>query len=253
MRTISFSLTCFFLLLFFTSYAQKDSVSVQPLRTNMYSFSAGYSNIDVSVLNQFLASSASGSFSNNFGVMGLQSINEFKRVVHGLTFQYGMSERHTQTNYAGIAGNDMEYYASSWNLLLEGGYSVISTKRIKLYPLGGVGIGSINANYERVNNLSIAQFSNNPGVQGQVTKYITCFDAALNVDFFMPSKHRSTSLITRGGIIGLRVGYTKGFGNGHWEFTGARVQENPSYNPGMFYARVHFGLYNTRPRRWLWQ
>lgn len=223
------------------SFAQ-DSVH---FKTKMLTISPGYAYADVSGLNRFLAPGTSG-FSQNFAVLGLESTTECRRFIYGATLQGGMSQTTTVTNYNAVAGNNMEYSASFLNAMLHGGYSIVSTKRIKFYPLLGAGFGGMNGNFSRIDNQTIAQFANDPGVQGRVTKYMACFDGSLGLDVLFPSKRWSENL---GSVLGIRVGYTQGVGIGNWQFASARIIENPTYNPGMVYAKLQIGLFRKYLKR----
>jgi hypothetical protein len=253
MKKNAFLLLCGLVLMGFTNVAfaqdkAKDTTATGPVKTKIMSFGFGYANVQVAALNQFLAQPTSGSFSQNFGVFGLQSTTECKRFIYGYTMQAGMSQKATISNYGGVAGRNMDYYGTFGNILMHGGYALVSTDRIKFYPIIGAGFGGVSAYYNSIDNMTIAQFGNNPGVQGEVSKYMACFDGALNLDLMMPSKRMSNEKATYGKAISLRVGYTQGVGTGNWMFKGARIIENPMYNPGIFYAKVQFGIYSKKAR-----
>jgi hypothetical protein len=234
----------------FAQTMTSDTAAVTgPVKTKIMSLGFGYANVQVSELTQnFLPAATSGSFSQNFGVFGLQSTTECKRFIYGHTLQVGMSQKGTILNYGGVAGSNMDYYGTFGNILMHGGYSLVSTDRVKFYPIIGVGFGGVSANYNSINNMSSTQFAANPGVEGTVTKYMACFDGALNLDLLMPSKRWSNDKASYGKTISLRVGYTQGLGVGNWMFKGARIIDNPTYNPGMVYAKVQFGMYSKKAR-----
>ncbi len=211
----------------------------------MFTINPGYAFADVSGLNRFLAPGTPGEFSEHFGLLGLQGTSECKRFMYGYTLQAGMSEKNTVSNYSSIPGNNMEYYARFGNLLFHGGYAIVSTERVKFYPLLGIGIGAMHGNFSRIDNLSGAQFANNPGVQGRVTKYMACFDGALSLDLLIPSKRWSEDG-RYGRVLGIRVGYTQGVGVDDWKFAGARILDNSSYNPGIAYAKLEFGVFRHK-------
>jgi len=250
-------LFCLLIGLNFTATAQSsstDSTSKGPVRTKMFTLSGGYALADVSALNQFLALSGSqDGFSQNFATFGLQSTAECKRFIYGYTLQVGMSQKKTISNYAGVIGQDLDYYATFGNFLIHSGYSIISTDHVKFYPIIGVGFGNMSANYNRIDNQHITQFASNPNLQGSLNKYMAYFDAALGLDFLMPSKrfskYHKDSNASFGRTIGLRVGYTQGVGVGNWMFKGGRIIENPTYNPGMFYAKLQVGVFGKRAKR----
>jgi hypothetical protein len=253
MKKNAFLLLCSLVVAGFTNFAQAQTTTdtaatTGPVKTKIMSFGFGYANLQVSALNQFLAQPTSGSFSQNFGVFGLQSTTECKRFIYGYTLQAGMSQKATISNYGGVAGRNMDYYGTFGNVLIHGGYSIVSTERVKFYPILGVGFGGVSANYNSIDNMTISQFGNNPGVEGSVSKYMACFDGALNLDLLMPSKRMSNDKATYGRALSLRVGYTQGLGVGNWTFKGARIIENPTYNPGMVYAKIQFGIYSKKAR-----
>lgn len=221
------------------SFAQDTIVILKPIKTKMLSISPGYAYADVSGLNNFVASGMPG-FSQHFAMLGLESTTEYKRFIYGATLQGGMSQTTTVANYASVFANNMEYNASYVNALLQGGYSIVSTDRIKFYPIIGAGFGRMSGNFDRIDNQTMAQFANDPGVQGRVSKYMACFDGALSLDVLFPSKRWNENL---GSVLGLRVGYTQAVGVGYWQFDGARIIENPTYNPGMVYAKLQFGIF----------
>ena len=136
-------LFCLLIGINFTGTAQintMDSTSTGPVRTKMITLSAGYALVDVSTLNQFLALSIPGDgFNQNFGVLGIESTTECKRFIYGCTFQAGMTQKKTISDYAGVAGQNLDYYAMYGNFLLHSGYSIISTDRVKFYPMLGAG------------------------------------------------------------------------------------------------------------------
>jgi opacity protein-like surface antigen len=253
MKKNAFLLLCCLVLIGFTNevFSQNTmtsdtTTSTGPVRTKIMSFGFGYANLQVADLNQFLAKPTSGSFSQNFGVFGLQSTTECKRFIYGYTLQAGMSQKGSISNYGGVAGRNMDYYGTFGNVLMHFGYSIVSTDRIKLYPIIGAGFGGVSANYNSTDDVNIDQFGKNPGVEGALTKHMVCFDGALNLDLLMPSKRWSNDKGSYGRTISIRTGYTKGLGVGDWRFKGARVTENPSYNPGMFYVKVQFGMFSKK-------
>lgn len=231
-----------------------DSISSGPVRTKMVTISPGFALVDVSALNQFLAlSGPKDGFSQNFGLLGIESTTECKRFIYGFTLQAGMSQKKTISDYAGVAGQNIDYYGTYGNFLIHSGYSIISTERVKFYPLIGIGFGRVSANYNRIENQHINNFAANPNLQGTVSKSIACFDAALSLDLLMQSnrfnKYHKDSKASYGRVLGIRVGYTQGVGVGNWMFKSGRIYENPTYNPGMFYAKVQFGIYSKRARK----
>jgi hypothetical protein len=219
----------------------------RPAKTKICTISPGFALIDVAAFDQFLISSpGSKGFSQNFGLLGLESITECKRFIYGFTLQAGMSQKNTIMNYAGVTGQNVDYYGTYGNFLLHSGYSIISTERVKFYPIVGVGFGSVSGNYSRIDNQTIAQFASNPGVGGSITKHMACFDGALGLDLLFPSRCKRDGEASFGRAIGLRVGYTQGMGVGNWRFAGARILENPTYNPGIMYVKLQFGMFCKR-------
>jgi hypothetical protein len=254
-KTTVFMLACCFFMSAFIieSTAQmrmKDSTTFTegPIKTRMFVISPGYAFIDVAAFDQFLAPSANAGFNQNFGTLALQYTAECRRFMYGWTIQMGMSPKRTIRDYAGVPGQNIEYYGTFGNILLQSGYSIVSTDRVKFYPILGVGFGGVNGNYNRVDNRTIAQFANNPNTEGTITKYMACFDGALSLDFLIPSRRYGDGVPSYGKVIGLRVGYTQGVGVGNWNFKGARVLENPNYNPGMVYAKIELGLFSRKSR-----
>ena len=233
------------------SFAQDTTVVVStgPIKTHMFTFGVGYSYLNgTAPLNTFLAPTTPEGFSQNFGILSLQHTTECKRFIYGWTLQAGMSQKVDVANYAGVAGQNMEYSASYGNVLMNFGYAIISTNRVKFYPIIGAGFAGINGNYNRTDDLTAAQFANNPNVSGSVSKYMMSFDGALALDLLMPSKRWSTPNSTKGHVIGLRVGYNQGIGVGNWTYAGAKITDNPGYNPQMFYVKLQFGLFGKKPK-----
>lgn len=245
---------CTFLFIL-NSFAQDTSVVIitpvetGPVKTKMFTLSLGYAYLlDAAGLDQFLAPGTPGGFNNHFGTFGIQSTNECKRWIYGYTLQAGMSMTETTTDYAGVADNNIEYYGTFGNFLINGGYAIANSDHVKFYPLLGAGVGMINANFSRIDNMTISQFSADPGVQGCATKYMACFDGALGLDFLISSKRWSDD-DKWGKVLGLRVGYAQGVGVNYWRFAGARIIENPSYNPGMIYGKILCGLYKRKTKK----
>jgi hypothetical protein len=237
----------------FNLFAQTDSTSAGSVKTKMLTISPGFAVVNVSALNQFLAlSGPKDGFSQNFGLLGIETTTECKRFIYGYTLQAGMSQKKTISDYAGVPGQNIDYYATYGNLLLHSGYSIISTERVKFYPMIGAGFGRVSANYNRIDNQHITNYATNPNLQGSVGKYMACFDAALSLDLLMSSNrfnsYHKESNASYGRVLGIRVGYTQGVGVGNWMFKSGRILENPTYNPGMFYAKVQFGIYSKRAR-----
>ncbi|HSZ25878.1 MAG TPA: hypothetical protein VK766_09180 [Cytophagaceae bacterium] len=245
---------CMMVLASAKSFAQSNEMdsTLRPSRLKMLTVSPGFAILDASGLNRFLAPGTNGSFGRNYGVLGFQKTSEYKRFIYGATFQGGMSQQTTVVNYAGVAGLNVDYNGAFGNFLLHGGYSIISTKRVKFYPMIGAGFGGVSANFTNIDNQSIANFANNPAMSGRVTKSMVCFDASLSLDLLFPSSRNwegKSSTTNFGRVVGIRVGYTQNLGMGDWRLDGARIIENPSYNPGMAYAKLQFGIYSNRSRR----
>ncbi|HVD97947.1 MAG TPA: hypothetical protein VNB90_07055 [Cytophagaceae bacterium] len=246
---VSMLLACCFVIGVSVSSIAQDTVVllkvIRPYKTKMFTVGAGYMYADVTGLNLFLAPGTPGGFNNNFGMLGLQYTTECKRFIYGWTLQGGMTQRNTVINYNAVPGNNIEYYASNADLLIHGGYSIVSTDRIKFYPMLGVGVGAMKGTFNRTDNMTRAQFAGDPTVSGTIAKYMGCLDASLSFDVLFPCKKWSEDG-RYGHVLGLRVGYTQGFGGDYWRFDGARILENPGYNPGMAYAKVQFGLFRKK-------
>ena len=217
--------------------------------TNWLTLHAGYVFMQNDALNQFLAYN-SPELNNNMGVLGLSGLMEYRRWIGGLTLQGGMSQPVTVNDYAGRNGQDYQLTSGFYNGLIHLGYAVVSTPMVKIFPILGVGGGRASARLMRT-NITQAQIVNNSAPQIntiEIGKGMAYFDLGLGIDFFnkmRPMEGMKTR--DQGGVIGLRIGYTQGIGLGNWGYNGDNnVSENPTYNPGMFYAKLVVGIFKTR-------
>lgn len=217
--------------------------------TNWISVHAGYAFMQNDALNQFLAYNAP-ELNNNMGVLGLSGLMEYKRWIGGLTLQGGMTRPVTVNDYAGNNGQDYQLTSGFYNGLIHLGYAVVNTPMVKIFAILGVGGGRASARLLRT-NINQAQIVNNNAPQNntiEIGKSMAYFDLGLGIDFFnrmRPMEGMKTR--DQGGVLGLRIGFTQGIGLGNWGYNGENnVSENPTYNPGMFYAKLVVGIFKTR-------
>jgi hypothetical protein len=216
--------------------------------TRWVTIQGGYAFMQNDVINQFLANNAPA-LNNNMGTLGISGLMEYKRWIGGITVQGGMSQPVTIDNYAGHPGQDYQLANGFYNGLLHLGYAVVNTPMMKIYPILGLGGGRASAQLVRTNISQASIVANNQPQNSnvQIGKAMAYIDLGIGFDFFHRMKPmEGNPRRNGGGVVGLRVGYSQGIGLGSWGYNGDNnVNENPTYNPGMFYAKLTVGVFRT--------
>jgi hypothetical protein len=240
-------------LLSYSSMAQDSTKVNRPHENDTFWFTlqAGYGYFQNGTLNQFLAP-GTPSLNTTLGILGLSLLRQHKRWIGGVTLQGGMSQPYTQNNYQGISGQDYQISNGFYNGLIHLGYALVNTDKFKLYPILGIGGGQAILQLTQTNisisNITTHALSSQTSTNAQIYKYVAYFDAGIGADFFLSKKseEEGRGKKSHGVVLGVKVGYTQGVGMGKWGFNNDNtISDNPSYNPGLFYAKIEVGLFKT--------
>ncbi len=122
---------------------------------------------------------------------------------------------------------------------LEVGYVALTTPRVQLYPVVGIGIGGYTIKIATVDtNLTFDELLLDPKRGIELKSGGMLLNACLNLDFFLV-KHDAS--LPYGLLTGLEIGYTYMPKVGDWEVGGEPVKDSPKTNLNTFYVRIKLG------------
>ena len=121
----------------------------------------------------------------------------------------------------------------------EMGYMALTTPRVQLYPVIGIGAGGYTINVAIADtNLTFDELLLDPKRGIKLKSGGMLLNACLNLDFFL-NKHDGP--LPYGLLTGLEVGYTYMPKVKVWEVADEPIKESPKTNLNTFYVRVKLG------------
>ncbi len=201
--------------------------------------SGGYANIDAEALQKLMPANANV-VKNNFSAMGFGGSHHIKGFVIGINGDFLKSGSSTKDRFNKNTG-DVTSKIKMIKGTLNFGYTVIDTRKIKLFPTVGVGHSRLDLNITDEGDLTLDQLTNGE-MQGNeynlVLKNIL-FDFGLNFNFIHGKEKEG---ITKGFLKGIRVGYQYGLESNNWKHEGGELTDAISYSPNGLYAQMTIGF-----------
>jgi len=195
-------------------------------------FNIGYGYMDVSKLNVFIPENTS-KFKNSMLLVGGSGhiiIENF--VIGGSGF--------------GIIGDEIKTDSFKVNLngglgTFDVGYVLINKKRLKFYPMLGIGRGGFGLQILSNKNLSIDHVVKNPGQEINISQSNFVADVSLNLDIIPFLKYNELENSYGGFMTGIKIGYIYSLPSSDWEYAGGDINGGPNFGYKMFYFKLILG------------
>ena len=195
-------------------------------------FAFGWRQVDVDELNVVLKGKGYPAFSDGYFLLGGggHAVIRYNLIVggegHGLVRrqQSGLARR---TSISGGYG------------FFNVGYSLYRTDELRVYPLLGLGGGSLQLDISERAVTSFGQILDDPGRSAQVSTGGLLLDLALGADYLLALREDKDS--QSGMVFGLRAGYTWAPLKGEWRLAEADVAEGPPAGIEGAYVRLVIG------------
>ena len=121
------------------------------------------------------------------------------------------------------------------------GYTVVNQDRIKLFPMLGIGGGSMELRISEDSGVSLGDIVSDPGREVSLSVGNVILDFALGMDY-LPYWEVEENGQEGGGIkTGIRIGYMLGFNNDKWEYGGGEIGGAPNFGLSSFYVKLVIG------------
>jgi hypothetical protein len=192
--------------------------------------SLGYGYMDVSKLHVFVPDKVSR-FSNHHFIVGGSGFAIRNKFVYGVT------------GYA-ITGDLID--TDSINVSLNGGvgtfdfgYLFLDKKKIKIYPMIGIGGSGFGMHIVKNKDVSVSHISNNPDQEIKISKGGFVADLSLNINI-TPSRDEKDNSCA-GIMTGLKVGYVYSLPSSDWRFSGGDIIGGPNFGLNMVYVKLILG------------
>jgi len=193
----------------------------------------GRSTIDIGDLNEKLESKGYTKLSDSFfsvGGGGYGIINN--RVIIGGEGHGLLGDEVTSGNYK----NSLYIGYGFFNL----GYIVYSVKDLRVYPLLGIGGGTMNLKIaEKVTSLSFNDILDNPKRKVELTTGGFLLNVAFGADYLLKLSEDERG--KAGFLLGLRAGYTFAPFTGNWNMDDIEISGAPEIGITGPYIRLLFG------------
>jgi len=225
--------TILFLLIYIPGIYAQDSRRGDTLQImGMGGFALGYGYMNVSKLHSFIPEN-SHKFSNNMvlvGGAGHSIINHL--VVGGGGFGLIGDAINTDSIKASIGGG----FGS-----LDIGYLIINKKKMKLYPMIGLGAGGFGLQILSNNRFSIGNKIKEPGKEMNINQNTFISDISLNLDLIPFIKNDESQNSYGGFLTSLRLGYIYSFPKSKWKFSDNEIIYGPKFGMNMIYFKLIIG------------
>jgi hypothetical protein len=219
------------LLLFATALkAQEKLTSIGKIGVG--GFTIGYGNLDVSKLQNFVAGDVP-TFENNQLLLGITGHTFINNLVLGLSGNAIMA--------SDVKTTTLKIKSTGGQGTINFGYLILNKEKVKIYPLIGVGGSSYGLQISQNQNLSVADIVSNPGRELSINQTGIVLDGSLNMNIISPLRSNGKEGESKGFMAGLQVGYTYGFPNSNWTYSGGDVTNGPNFGLNMFYAKLILG------------
>ena len=218
---------------FLATFLLLSQFSIGQRLDGSFSFSAGYLNLDNSEFQSFLAPQFK-ELSAHYGLIGGSGYIMLGDFLVGATGQ-------------AIFGPEIEHGTQKVELLggmgfANLGYAFVNTDRLKIYPMMGIGGGTIGMLKSNHGDLEMDEILDNSLGEMKVSIRNLMMDFSAGLDFSPYWKiHRNNK---SGGALnlGLRAGYIFGAENNHWVYRGGEVLGGPDFGMSSFYVKVLVGV-----------
>lgn len=193
-------------------------------------FMIGGSRLDLDGLNAALERAGYSRFPGSFLTVGVGGHALIGRLVLGAEGQGMMGKRGS--------GRDSKTVISGGCGFFDIGYVVHSGRGLLVYPLFGVGAGSINLKISGRETALFEEVLANPGRSARLQKSGPLMQIAVGADRWLGPAGRGDR---SGFFIGVRAGYVFAPAKGAWELEGTEIKGGPGVGWTGPYLRISIG------------
>ena len=201
--------------------------------------SAGAASLSVAPLNAFLANSGFASVSRQGVSIGLNGYYAFGRALLGADLSRATIRE------AGL-NNGRTDNAAATQAVVTAGYALLSTPRLTVYPVLGVGTGRFtvdlrdNAGGTAASNPqpTFAEAVQRPGTATTLTGNHLVFNVGIGQDYFLVRRSATESGI----VVGFRAGLAVAPNRTTWSSAGRTVIAGPDASAGGPFLRIVVGI-----------
>lgn len=124
------------------------------------------------------------------------------------------------------------------DVLLNAGYAVVKTEKVRAYPLVGFGPGLSFFNIVPEESISAAQIATDPRREANLFLLSPVFDFGLGLDVSFKNKPGKEEKFA----LGLKIGYKLALDSSNWKYgMSTEVSDAPEYGPSGFYFSLLVG------------
>jgi hypothetical protein len=194
--------------------------------------SAGVSSMNTHVFNVYTPKYMP-QFKQNQFLLGAEGFGCFKRCIIGFSASIGKGDK--------IQNDTFSYALSGGSLSFNWAYKIHTSSKWYMFPMISTGVSAYGIGIDR----KIAPYQSemvtysNRSLNIRNAGIIT--DVSMNIFRLCPASTPKTNNKHRHASIGLKVGYTYGFKNSSWTYTGGSVTEGPRFGVRMMYLKLIIG------------
>jgi len=123
------------------------------------------------------------------------------------------------------------------------GYTLVNQDKIKVFPMLGIGGGSMELRISEHKDVSVNEIIQEPSREITLEVGNFLLDFSLGLDY-IPRIHMAKNGKEGGGFkTGVRVGYMLGFNSDNWNYGGGDVNGAPNFGLNSFYVKMVIGGY----------
>ena len=195
-------------------------------------FTIGYGYLDVSALQVFVPENVKD-FRNDHLVIGGAG--------HGIVDRFVIGGSGFGMIGDGITTDSLKISLGGGLGTFDFGFLLLSSEKLKIYPLIGIGGGGYGINIARNKNVTVNDVLENPGQEINLGTGGFVADVSLNINFIPVFSYNEIEDAYGGFMTGLKVGYIYSLPSSSWSFTGGDVVNGPDFNLSMLYAKIIIG------------
>ena len=194
-------------------------------------FQVGYTALDLDALNQTLRAEGISEFEEGFYTLGGGGHVERDRFLIG-------GEGHAMLEQSETSGGFKRRLSGGYGFF-DLGYLVVRTDRVRVFALGGMGVGGVGLTAEERSVASFEEVLEEPRRGSTLSTGGFLFQLAAGADHIFRFRDNPNS--SSGMAVGLRAGYVFSPGEGEWRVNGSDAAGGPETGTGGFYVRFSVG------------
>jgi len=194
----------------------------------------GGGKLDIDALNDRLLSQGKPVFNDEFASFGIGFLN--KKNQHWLIGAEGHYLIIDEKDYAATNGNYKASLSAACGFI-DFGYDVLSSTKLNLYPLIGIGGGGL---WLQIGKNNFNDILDTPERNANLTSFTALFNFALGSDYMIKSSEDTKNKV--GLVLGFRAGYIYSPWKGTWWTDNISIDNGPKLGMTGPYLRLMIGI-----------